>query len=366
MKIVKWIALILAVMFIGACAINNNIASRAPESVAKSDHYKDGKFVNTTPVPSSAAKSLRILKRIATEKSVDNIPDRPLPMVKVTRVQLEALSTDRVHIVKLGHSSILAKVYGEYWLFDPAFAERASPFSFTGPKRFQPTPIKIQDLPRIDRVFISHNHYDHLDKSAISKLAHTDAKFYVPLGIDNDLRKWGVNPNNITAMDWWQEQTENMTNNLPLTIAFTPSRHFSGRGLNDRNLTLWGSWVVKVPEVSLYFSGDSGYFDGFKKIGEKYGPFDIAMIETGAYSKKSWPNLHLLPEQSVQAHIDLGGKIMLPIHNSTFDLAFHPWFEPLNRVTKEANATGVKVTTPIVGQIFTTTDQPITHRWWEL
>ena len=181
----------------------------------------------------------------------------------------------------------------------------------------------------------------------------------MPLGVDTDLVKWGVNENKISTFNWWQElQTEHAL------VAFTPTQHFSGRGLSDANNTLWGSWVIKTSQQSVYFSGDSGYFAGFKEIGNKYGPFDLTLIETGAYDK-DWADIHMTPEQSVQAHIDLQGKTLVPIHNGTFDLAFHAWVDPFERVTAASNINNVTLSTPEFGQIFTPTDAAITHKWWK-
>ena len=301
---------------------------------------------------------LRQVKRTIKEKPKDKRPAKPLPLKAVSRSELEALSNDQLFIIKLGHSSILLKAYGEYWLIDPVFSERASPFANIGPKRFQPTPISIDELPAIDKVFISHNHYDHLDKPSIKKLIKKTKQFLVPLGVDADLHTWGVDKTKIKSFDWWQEhQTDKAM------VAFTPARHYSGRGTKDRNLTLWGSWVIKTPNESLFFSGDSGYFEGFKLIGEQYGPFDLTMIESGAYNK-DWPAVHMFPEESVQAHLDLQGKMMLPIHNSTFDLSIHPWYEPLERVSVLAKQQHVNLTIPVFGEVFTAKQEAFKAPWW--
>jgi len=314
-------------------------------ALTQASQYRDGKFYNAKAFEEAGPlKILKILKRSFTEPTQDKTPKQAIPMEQVTRAQLDALPDSDVHFIKLGHSSVLLKVYGEYWLLDPVFSERASPFSFFGPKRFHQVPITIEDLPEIDKVLISHNHYDHLDKASIKKLVAKTKQFLVPLGVETDLQKWGVAKNAITRFDWWQE--------LPLEnalIAFTPTQHFSGRGIGDGNTTLWGSWVIKTAAGSIYFSGDSGYFDGFKQIGEKYGPFDIAFIETGAYDN-DWADIHMTPEQSVQTHLDLKGQVMVPVHNGTFDLAFHSWYDPLQRVSAAAQNSGAVLLTPIFGQ----------------
>ena len=330
------------------------------QSLDSSNHYRQGKFHNSTPKEApSFSKMMEIFKRYIVEERIDSRPAKALPIKLVSRAQLDALSNRELHVIKLGHSSILLKIYGEYWLIDPVFSERASPFSFIGPKRFQSTPISIAELPTIKSVLISHNHYDHLDKTSIQQLADKTEQFLVPLGNQKDMQKWGVAKAQIKSFDWWQEYKVGET-----VVAFTPSQHFSGRSMSDRNRTLWGSWVIKTAKQSLFFSGDSGYFKGFKEIGEKYGPFDLTMIEVGAYNK-DWPKVHMMPEQSVQAHIDLRGETMLAIHNSTFDLAFHSWYEPLERAALSAQRRKVNLITPIVGEVFTSTQNTTTNQWWK-
>lgn len=353
--------LIIVGVVVGACAVNSKLSSSVIKSLATSDHYSNGKFQNTIPdAPPTAGKILAVMGRWISEEKVDREPNKPLPVKKVSREQLDALSNNEMHLIKLGHSSTLLKVYGEYWLIDPVFSERASPFSFIGPKRFHPTPLSIAELPPIKRVLISHNHYDHLDKSAVEQLSSKTEEFLAPLGVDGDLQKWGVDPSKIITFDWWQELKTDQA-----LVVFTPARHFSGRGLDDRNLTLWGSWVIKAADASLFYSGDSGYFDGFKKIGARYGPFDLTLIETGAYNS-DWPEVHMFPEESVQAHIDLRGRTMMPVHNGTFDLSFHPWYEPLERVNQAAKKQQVKLITPVVGEIFTPKQTAITDEWWQV
>lgn len=323
-------------------------ASTDSQSVQQGASYQNGKFRNAVQFEQPGfMKTLAIAKRYYTEPAIDKTPSAALPLQPISRAELDALPDDSLHFVKLGHSSVLLKVYGEYWLLDPVFSERASPFSFLGPKRFHQTPISLSELPPINKVLISHNHYDHLDKVSIKQLVAKTEHFLVPLGVEGDLQKWGVPAVKISQFDWWQELTT--ANAL---IAFTPTQHFSGRGIGDGNSTLWGSWVIKTAAGSVYFSGDSGYFEGFKQIGAKYGPFDVAFIETGAYDK-DWPHIHMTPEQSVQAHLDVDAKVMVPVHNGTFDLAFHAWYEPLERVTTAALQQNVALFTPYFGQIAT-------------
>lgn len=340
--------------------MNNSLATVGTTKVLTQSHFENGKFYNAEPMEANSfSKVVGIFVRFLMEKKVDAAPEQALPMNTLTREQLIDLNNDTIHVIKLGHSSILLKVYGEFWLLEPVFAERASPFQFMGHKRFHPTPITIEQLPPIDKVLISHNHYDHLDKHSIKLLANKTKQFLVPLGVASDPEKWGIQPNKINEFDWWQEQL------TPFGfIAFTPTKHFSGRAISDGNKSLWGSWVISAKEHSLYFSGDSGYFTGFKEIGERYGPFDMTFIETGAYDK-DWPDVHMTPEQSVQAHIDLKGKIMTPVHNGTFDLAFHAWYEPLEHVQSISTEPWVQLHTPIVGEIWQLGQPHQTQRWWQ-
>lgn len=356
----RWLMLILLGLAMQGYAITTDLASSIPKPLPSSDHYQNGRFQNLAPQETPGFKKMMgVLKRYASEERIDSVPTKPLPIQQITRAQLDALDDKQLHLVKLGHSSVLIKVYGRYWLIDPVFSERASPFSFMGPKRFHPTPISIGELPEIDKVLITHNHYDHLDKAAIEQLANKTKQFLTPLGIEGDLQRWGVDSKKILSFDWWQEYQLDDT-----LFAFTPTQHFSGRSLNDRNKTLWGSWVIKTAEESLYFSGDSGYFDGFKTIGKKYGPFDVTFIENGAYNR-DWSGIHMYPEDAVVAHKELKGVTMIPIHHGTFDLSFHSWYDPLDRVYNAAQKEQVSLSTPIVGEIFTAKAPAIQNQWWK-
>jgi len=324
-------------------------------------HGVDGKFKNTAQdFINDDADILALIGRYINEKRIDTEPTKPIPVNQLTSEQILTLGIERDSVVRLGHSSILLNMAGQHWLIDPVFSERASPFSFAGPKRFHQPPIDLANLPAIDGVIISHDHYDHLDKTTIKHLAQTVKHFVVPLGVERHLMNWGVDENTIHPLDWWQN-----INLGEIKITATPTQHFSGRGLFDKNKTLWASYAIKSTTSNIYFSGDSGYFDGFKVIGERLGPFDLTLVETGAYDK-DWATIHMTPEQSLQAHIDLKGKHLLPIHNGTFDLAFHPWYEPLERITALANEANVSLITPVMGQVVDTDKPNGTTLWWRL
>ena len=330
------------------------------ELIKTSPQFENGKFKNEKAFDAMSLSQIPgYIKRYMTEERKDVSPIKPIPLKKITQEILVNTPVDSMTLFRLGHSSFLIKAENKYWLIDPVFSDRASPFSFIGPKRFHQPPISIEELPEITGVIISHNHYDHMDKTAIKNMADKVKHFIVPLGLSNDLKNWGIKEDTITELDWWQSTR---IANLELTL--TPAQHFSGRGLLDGNQTLWGSWVIKSNEQSIFYSGDSGYFKGFKEIGQKYGPFDLTIIETGAYDK-NWPDVHMTPEQSLQAHIDVKGNKMLPAHNGTFDLAFHPWHEPLERITTLGKNADIDILTPIIGEPIDVSSGASYQPWWQ-
>ena len=207
-------------------------------------------------------------------------------------------------------------------------------------------------------MLLSHDHYDHLDKAAIQALAGKVEVFLTPLGVGDRMIEWGVPKDKIRQFDWWQG-----TEVAGVRLTFTPAQHFSGRGLRDGNRTLWGSWVIDDGERRVFFSGDSGYFDGFAEIGRRFGPFDLTLMETGAYNVQ-WPYVHMLPEETVRAHQDLRGRWLLPIHNGTFDLSMHPWFDPFERVLALGDERGIGIATPIMGERIGIDAPHAGERWW--
>jgi L-ascorbate metabolism protein UlaG (beta-lactamase superfamily) len=276
----------------------------------------------------------------------------------LTTAQLDALDARGNHLVRLGHSSHLLKLQGRFWLIDPVFGERASPVSFAGPKRFHAPPLALEQLPPIDGLILSHDHYDHLDVPTIEYLARRVQRYFVPLGVKARLVGMGVPAERVQEFDWWQSAVH-----TGVRLTATPAQHFSGRTLSDRNRTLWASWVVESGEQRIYYSGDSGYFGGFREIGRRFGGFDVALIENGAYDP-NWPAVHMTPEESIRAFRDLNAKVLFSVHNSTFDLAFHTWRDPLDRLAALAAASNIELATPEIGEVMTVGVPRQNQQWW--
>lgn len=286
-------------------------------------------------------------------------PGRVLPVIPVNFAALDE-QTGSV-ITWFGHSTVFVRLEGKRILLDPTFADKPSPFPLVGGKRFSRVlPVEPHSLPALDAVIISHDHYDHLDYRSIMGLKDRTSLFFVPSGVAQRLKKWGVSPAKIRECRWWDEEDLD-----GLKIICTPARHFSGRGLFDRNTTLWSSWALKGRQTKIFFSGDGGYGAHFAEIGAKYGPFDLTLMECGQYDKR-WPDIHMLPEETVQAHRDVRGSLLVPIHWAAFSLAFHRWTDPVERMTKAAQASNTAVATPKIGEpvIIGSADYP-TARWWE-
>ncbi|MBR8347800.1 MBL fold metallo-hydrolase [Burkholderia ambifaria] len=323
----------------------------------ESPRHNGARFSNVAPRPVEGfGKTLGIAWNMLVNKPRNTVPTGALPVDSLTREQLDA-APDR-SLYRLGHSTLLLKLRGEFWLTDPVFAERASPFRRVGPKRFHAPPIALEDLPPLRGVILSHDHYDHLDRDTVLALAATTGVFVTTLGVGDRLIEWGIDAKKVRQLDWWQSIDID-----GLTLTATPAQHFSGRSLFDGNSTLWASWVIVADDLRVFFSGDTGYFDGFRTIGERLGPFDVTLIETGAYDPQ-WPYVHMQPEETVQAHIDLRGRTLIPIHNGTFDLAMHRWQEPFERVTALAMVRGVELSTPRMGERLDLTEPHRGERWW--
>ena len=317
----------------------------------------EGRYRNHKPMQRSGfLKTLRIFWNAMINKPRHTRPVGEIPVQSLSRQQLMAAPNNTVY--RLGHSTVLLKLRDQYFLTDPVFAERASPIQWAGPKRFHQPPISLQDLPPLKAVILSHNHYDHLDYMTIGVLKDKAEHFIAPLGVGDTLIEWGVPAHKVQQLNWWES-----TQIGGIRFVATPAQHFSGRSLSDGNRTLWASWVMIDAEQRIFFSGDTGYHDGFKLIGEQYGPFDLTLMETGAYNVE-WPNVHMQPEETLQAHIDLRGKWLLPIHNGTFDLAMHAWHEPFDRILALAWDRSISITTPEMGQPFYIQYPSRGQAWW--
>ncbi|MFT3847723.1 MAG: MBL fold metallo-hydrolase [Propionivibrio sp.] len=323
----------------------------------QSPQFRSERFANVVPRPERGLREgVGLWFDFLFNKPAGTLPDRVIPVRSMTRAGLLAAPDNSVW--RLGHSSLLLKLRGKFWLTDPVFSERASPVQWFGPKRWHAPPIAIDELPPIEAVILSHDHYDHLDHAAILALEEKTGHFIAPLGVGARIVSWGVPTAKVRELDWWQQTTVD-----GIRLVATPAQHFSGRSLDDGNRTLWASWVIAGEGFNLFFSGDSGYFDGFREIGRRYGPFDVVFLETGAYNKR-WEYVHMLPEQTAQACRDLGGKWLFPIHNGTFDLAMHAWDDPFEQISRLATAQGIALTTPTMGERLGFLAPHAGSAWW--
>ena len=268
-------------------------------------------------------------------------------------------SAGTVKFIWLGHSTFLLSINNKIVLVDPIFSAAASPVSFLV-KRFQPPVINIDELPELDYVLISHDHYDHLDMETIIKLKDDDVTFVAPLGVGSHMRKWGVDNDKLIELDWWDEIDFD-----GVTFICTPAQHFSGRmALFSTMQTLWASWIVKGGGKSVYYSGDSGYDVHYKDIGERYSAFDIVFMDSGQYNER-WAAVHNMPDEVIQGFIDLEGRHLVPVHWGMFTLSLHNWYDPPSEITKRAEKQGISVMTPLMGQTVILDNPGVFERWWE-
>lgn len=343
--------------------MNQPVFGKAPsgkrlERILASPNYRDGSFQNLTPTE-MILKDTSYLKlmRDTFRKPANVKPPRPLPSVKT---DIKNLNDEKPTIVWFGHSSYLIKSKGFTILIDPVLKGNASPVSFLL-KPFEGSDVyAIQDLPSVDLVLLTHDHYDHLHYDSIKALASNAKHFVTSLGVGVHLEHWGVDANKITELDW--RETKSIADAITLTA--TPARHFSGRSFK-RGQTNWSSFVLNMHGYNLFLGGDSGYENHFKEIGQQHGPFDIALLECGQYGK-DWPHIHMLPEQTAQAAKDLGAKVLFPVHWAKFELAFHPWDDSIQRVTKTASELGQPITTPMIGEPVILNESYPDKIWWKI
>jgi L-ascorbate metabolism protein UlaG (beta-lactamase superfamily) len=331
----------------------------ARERVQIAQNYSNGSFKNQIPTSMSTDLKTSIsMIRDMLKRKANRKPERSLPVAAFPSLSHPHHQTN---ITWFGHSACMIEIDGKHLFLDPMFGDAPSPFPFFGGKRFsKELPFSIEELPQIDAVVLSHDHYDHLDYGTIQKLSDKMNQFFVPIGVGSHLERWGIHPDRIYELDWWEEVEFH-----GLTLASAPARHFSGRNLHDRNSTLWCSWVIKGQDSNIFFSGDSGYGPHFKEIGERYGPFNLTLMECGQYDPR-WAPIHMLPEETVLAHKDVKGHLLLPIHWGAFTLSFHEWTDPIIRVTKAGEEEGIKVLTPVIGETIILNETPYpSSRWWE-
>lgn len=358
--------LIIAVLLTLRCSpqFGGTISVKGKKEYSNSTNFKDGKFINRNEVDVAVkitfAGFIKNLPLLFESKDTTTIPSADLPKEDIKLSYLN-IKNGETRLFWFGHSSILLQIEDKNILFDPVFSQRASPFSWTGPKRFSSSlPITVNKLPEIDAVIISHDHYDHLDYNTINEIKDKVKMFYTPLGVGVHLKRWGIETKRIVELDWWQE-----VNTEGLKLIATPSLHTSGRKPNTTASTLWSSWIIKSKKQSIFFSGDGGYDNHFKEIGDKYGPFDFALMECGQYNAM-WPKLHMFPEQTVQAGVDIKAKQIMPIHWGAFSISTHPWTEPVERVIRAGEKINLPVIVPKIGEPIIIQD-PVKYSdetWW--
>ncbi|WMW25642.1 MBL fold metallo-hydrolase [Methanolobus sediminis] len=362
---------LLLVLFCAGIILFMNIApafggdptSEQKEAYQQLSNYVDGHFVNELPtsvfVDSSETPS-------ANDSSGSEVVDRnPASPIPVSTIDWNQINRKNDSLTWLGHSAYLLSIDDKKLLLDPMLSPVASPVSFVGINRYEYSEDImsniIDEMPPIDAVFITHDHYDHMDYQSIVKLNSKASHFFVPLGCEAHLIRWGIPEEKITELNWWEE-----TEYEGLTVVLTPSRHGSGRDLFSIDTTLWGGWIILGSKTRVYTSGDGGYGPHFEEIGNQYGPFDITLMEGAQYDQR-WAEIHMIPEQAVQAHLDVNGETMMLMHWGAFTLANHAWNEPIERALEEANKREVNIIAPMIGETVLLDSELETSptSWWD-
>jgi L-ascorbate metabolism protein UlaG (beta-lactamase superfamily) len=322
----------------GWIAFGHSPSVQKLQKAAVNSTFHEGQFQNPESLYNDYASML------VNSLSPGKYPEPVGPVTTQAGPDFTVKPKSGLRVTWLGHSTVIIEMDGYTILTDPVWGSRSSPFSWLGPKRWYAPPISLADLPKIDAVLISHDHYDHLDYPSILALKQRGMQFIVPLGVGAHLRYWGVSDEHIRELDWWQSVKIG-----ELELVCTPARHASGRQVFDQDRTLWAGYALLGPKHRVFFSGDTGLFTGMKEIGRRLGPFDVTMIEVGAYDE-AWPDWHIGPEQAVLAHQWVRGQALLPIHWGLFDLALHNWTEPMERSLAAAKKSNVSILTPRPGQ----------------
>jgi len=358
-RVARWTGL-LGVIALAATAadawtaLGKKASGERRARMERSPQWQEGHFENPQPLYNDWWGSLSAMFGASPYVG----PAEPLPTVPGDRRRFETPPATGLRVTWLGHSSVLIELDGHRVLSDPIWSERASALSWVGPKRWYAPPIALGELPPLDAVVISHDHYDHLDYPTLSAMKDWDTTFVVPLGVGAHLASWGVPEARIVELDWWER-----TRVRGLEIVATPARHASGRTAIDKDATLWAGFALLGPEHRAYYSGDTGLFPAMKDIGARLGPFDVTMIEVGQYHS-AWPDWHIGPEQAVLAHRMVQGRVLLPVHWGLFTLAVHGWTEPIERVLAAAVQGKDTVVIPRPGQSIEPAAPPAHERWW--
>lgn len=365
--LMQMIYLILAVVFLVAVyfiVMNLPAFGAAPkgkrlERIKQSKLYKNRQFRNISPTPSitEGFSSVKVTYDFIFGKKHPLL--KPLKDIPAIHTDLKEIPKDQDVLIWLGHSSYYLQIDGVSFLVDPVLSLYGSPFRYFN-KAFKGSDLfKPEDMPELDYLIITHDHFDHLDYPTVKSIKDRTGKAIVPLGVGAHLEKWGYSEENLIEEEWGTEVL--LKNDLKIT--FTPARHFSGRKIKQNN-TLWSSFVLETPSKKIFLGGDSGYDSHFKMLGDQFGPFDYAVLENGQYDL-AWRYIHALPEDVIQAAVDLKAKHIIPVHSSKFALALHPWNEPLQKVTDLGKEKGLSILTPMIGEVLDmkSSDHQFSN-WW--
>ncbi len=347
-----------AILFINGTPFGSLPSLSDLKKLQRLSYFRGGQIQNLTPTPSltEGAGFFNVLKEFLFDKSKRNTPPAPLPSQKTDLLQLDR---NKNILVWFGHSSYFMQIDGKRILVDPVFSGNASPLRFTT-KSFTGSDIyNVSDMPDIDYLFITHDHWDHLDYPTILQLKNKVKKIITGLGVAAHMLFWGFDKNNIEEMEWGDQ----INPEEGFSVNAVTARHFSGRGLR-RNRSLWTSFILTTRDKKIFIGGDSGYGSHFAEIGKRFGPFDLAILEDGQYNK-NWKYIHMMPEETVQAAIDLGAKKLLPVHWAKFSLSLHAWDEPIIRIKKEADLKNVYLLHPMIGEYVDIDTHQIFTLWWE-